>query len=129
MLIFFSVLLGLGIILYIVGAGATHGYAKHRWPEKLVSVCQGWGSYANLDENRFRKFFCTILWLFYWIFVWPFTKTNETTFSHIEKRAALQMAKNKKRIADLHATRAQIEASNAELANAEVELEREMGRL
>lgn len=119
MFIFLSILFS--IILYIVGAGATHGYAKHRWPSKET--------YYNKTDDSDRRIWATCLWVFYWIFVWPFTKTNEVTFSVIEKQAALQMAKNKTRVADLQATRAQLEASNAELEQAEVELEKEIGKL
>ena len=73
--------------------------------------------------------FATILWPLYWIFVWPFTKTKEVTLSHIEKEAALQVARNKTRVADLQATRAQLEHSNEELEQAEIELEKEIGKL
>lgn len=111
------------VITYIVAAGATHGYAKHRWPPKMGGI------YRDRDENEETRLWATALWPFYWSFVWPFTKTNELTFTHIEKDAARQVAKNKARVADLQATRAQLEASNAELEQAEVELEREIGKL
>jgi len=121
------------IVLYIVGAGATHGYAKHRWPPKIVRrevhrEGHGWVC-ENQDDNSAARVSATIFWPGYWIFIWPFTKVNEQTFSHIEKQAALQVAKNKTRVADLQATRAQLEASNAELEQAEIELEREIGNV
>jgi hypothetical protein len=123
MIIFLTILFS--IIVYIVGAGATHGYGKHRWPKQMGH--DGWGN--PIDENEFTRVAASFLWLFYWTFVWPFTKTNEVTFSHIEKHAALQIAKNKARVADLQATRVQLEASNAELEAAEVEVEKEMSKL
>lgn len=131
MFIFLSILLGL--VFYIVGAGATHGYAKHRWPPKIVRrqvyvSGNGW-EWQDQDDNRAKRDISTILWPFYWTFIWPFTKVNEVTFSHIEKEAGKQVARNKARVADLQATRAQLEASNAELEQAEVELEKEIGKL
>ncbi len=117
------------IVGYIVLAGTTHGYAKHRWPEELVREYQGYGNYANVDKHRFKKFFCTVLWPFYWTFVWPFTKANEVTFDRVEKHAARLIAKNKVRIADLHATREELAKSNAELEEAELELEKETAKL
>lgn len=128
MIIFLSILFS--VIAYIVGAGATHGYAKHHWAEKLESV---WdyrvSKYVKEDQSEKIRTAAAILWPLYWVFIWPFTKTNEVTFSHIEKNAALQIAKNKTRIDDLHATKTQLEASNQELENAEVELEKEMAKL
>lgn len=130
MFTFLSILFG--IIFYIVGAGATHGYAKHRWPPKIVRrqvyTDSGW-QWRDQDDNSGERVSSTIFWPGYWVFIWPFTKTNEVTFSHIEKQAALQVAKNKTRVADLQATRAQLAESNAELEQAEVELEREIGKL
>ena len=121
------------IVTYIVGAGATHGYAKHRWPPKIVRrqvyvTGSGW-QWQDQDDNSADRVSATVFWPGYWIFIWPFTKVNEVTFTHIEKEAALQVAKNKARIADLHATRAQVAESNAELEAAEVELEKEIGKL
>lgn len=120
MFIFLSILFG--VVSYIVLAGATHGYAKHRWPPKT-------DNYYKRDENEETRLWATFLWPGYWIFVWPFTKTNEITFTHIEKEAGKQIAHNKARIADLQATREQLEASNAELEAAEVEVEKEMAKL
>ena len=119
----------LGIVSYIVMSGATHGYAKHRWPPEMERRYQGYGNYGNVDKNIPKRAWATICWPFYWSFIWPFTKTNEVTFTHIEKEAAKQVAKNKARVADLQATRAQLEASNAELEEAEVEVEKEMAKL
>ena len=122
MLIFLGILLG--VVSYIVGAGATHGYAKHRWPVKMVHRY-----YSEVDDNESIRAAASILWPLYWVFIWPFTKMNEVTFSHIEKEAALHIARNKIRIADLQATREQLTASNAELEAAEVEVEKEMAKL
>ncbi len=121
------------IVTYIVGAGITHGYAKHRWPPKIVRrevyvTGNGW-KWQDQDDNSPHRVSSTIFWPGYWVFVWPFTKANEVTFTRIEKQAALQVAKNKARVADLQATRAAVEASNAELEQAEVELEKEIGKL
>jgi len=131
MFIFLGILLG--IVLYIVGAGATHGYAKHRWPPKIVRrqvyvEGNGW-QWQDQDDNSGARVSSTIFWPGYWIFIWPFTKVNEETFSAIEKQAALQVARNKARVADLQATRAQLEASNAEMEQAEIELEKEIGNV
>jgi hypothetical protein len=123
MIIFLTILFS--IVVYIVGAGATHGYGKHRWPTKIGR--DDWGN--TIDANESTRIAASTFWVFYWIFIWPFTKTNEETFSHIEKHAALQIAKNKVRVADLQATRVQLEASNTELEAAEVELEKEMSKL
>ena len=109
------------VISFIVGAGATHGYAKHRWPSNIKN-------YSDTDDSD-RRTMATIFWPGYWIFVWPFTKVNEVTFSNIEKHAAKQIARNKVRVADLQATRVELEKSNAELEAAEVEVEKEMGKL
>ena len=121
------------IVSYLVLAGMTHGYAKHRWPVKMNRrqvyeqyVGHVWRDY---DENGFERNASTIFWPFYWTFIWPFTKANEITFDRVEKNAAVQIAKNKVRIADLHATREQLAASNAELEAAEVEVEKEMAKL
>lgn len=131
MFIFLGILLG--IVLYIVGAGATHGYAKHRWPPLLVKrdvyvTGEGWKGIVQ-DDNSEKRGFSTFFWPFYWIFIWPFTKVNEVTFTRIEKQAALQVARNKARVADLQATREQLAASNTELEQAEVELEKELGNV
>lgn len=122
MILLVSMLAVLGVILYIVGAGATHGYTKYRWPVKLEG-------YWKHDVNENKRIAATCLWPFYWIFIWPFTKTNEVTYSHIEKKAAHQIAQNKVRIADLKATHEQVAQSNSELENAELELEKEMSKL
>lgn len=121
------------IVTYIVGAGATHGYAKHRWPTKIVRrqvyvTGNGWQG-QDQDDNSANRIWATILWPGYWTFIWPFTKVNEVTFTHIEKEAALQVAKNKARVADLQATREQLQASNTELEQAEVELEKELSNV
>jgi hypothetical protein len=123
----------LSVITYIVMAGVTHGYAKHRWPPKIEKRQvyingSGW-KWQDQDDNSEKRGFATILWPGYWIFVYPFTKANEVTFSRIEKEAATQIARNKARIEDLQATRAQVEASNAELEQAELELEKEVNKL
>ena len=121
MLIFLGILtIIILIVFYVVMAGATHGYAKHRWPSPETH-------YSGPDDSD-RRMAATILWPFYWMFIWPFTKVNELTFSGIEKDAAKQVAKNKTRVADLHATREQVAASNAELENAELELEKEIAK-
>lgn len=109
------------IILYIVGAGATHGYAKHRWPSEVYR-------YNGIDDSD-RRMWATILWPGYWVFIWPFTKTNEVTFSRIEKEAALEIARKKARVEILRATRAELEAANEELERAEVEVEKEVAKL
>lgn len=119
------ILLFLLIVIYIVIAGATHGYAKYRWPPKLVRSNE---YYEPTDENSIDRILATIFWPIYWSLIWPFTKTNEVTFSHIEKHAAKQIAKNKSRVADLHASRTQLEASNSELEQAELELEKEIAK-
>lgn len=106
------------IVFYLVGAGATHGYAEHRWPPN--------GDWRIEKSRGEARFFASFLWPFYWIFIWSLTKANEVTFSIIEKRAGKQMAKNKIRIADLRATREEIARSNAELEKAEAELESEI---
>lgn len=126
MILLVSVLSVLGVILYIVGAGATHGYGKHRWPAD-----KKWSYYYNnyTDSNSGYRIWAAFFWPFYWAFIWPFTKINEVTFSHVEKSAAHQVAQNKIRIADLQATKAELEASNAELETAELELEKEMAKL
>jgi hypothetical protein len=118
------------IVGYLVLAGVTHGYAKHRWPPKMV---RKWSSdangYVDADENSGERGCATVFWPFYWTFIWPFTKANEMTFARVEKHAALQIAQNKVRIADLRATREQLAASNAEMTAAEVEVEKEMAKL
>jgi hypothetical protein len=121
------------IVTFIVGAGATHGYAKHRWPPLIVRRQvyvngNGW-QWQDQDDNSGNRVASTIFWPFYWVFIWPFTKVNEVTFTHIEKEAGLQVARNKARVADLHATRAEVAASNAELEEANLELEKEVGKL
>jgi hypothetical protein len=130
MFIFLGILFS--ILFLIVGAAATHGYAKHRWPSDTISSCSirrcPQHSYSGTDDED-RRLLATWLWPFYWTFIWPFTKVNEITFSNIEKHAAKQIARNKVRIADLQATKAQVEASNAELEQSEVELEKELGKL
>lgn len=120
------------VVSYLVMAGVTHGYAKHRWPPVIVRR-QVYVQYSGLqwqdqDDNGANRAFATIFWPFYWTFVWPFTKANEMTFSQMEKHAAQVVANNKTRIADLHATRAMVEESNAELAAAEAELDKEVSK-
>ena len=120
------------IVFYLVVAGATHGYAKHRWPPKIVRrqlFVQGFGlQWQEQDDSSTNRTFATVFWPFYWIFVWTFTKVNEITFDTIEKRAGHQLAMNQARIADLRATREQLEASNAELEAAEADLDREIAK-
>src|SRR5271155_4248797 len=121
----FTLLSVLGALLivffYAIIAGATHGYALHRWPNQETY-------YGEMDDNE-RRVLVTIFWPVYWAFIYPFNKIDEVTFSNIEKRAATQLARNRVRIEDLSATRAQVEASNAELEQAEVELEKEIAKL
>ncbi len=119
MFIFLGILFS--IVIYVVGAGATHGYGQHRWPSDYVR------SYGLDDTDR--RIWAACLWPFYWTFVWIFTKTQEITFSNVEKHAALRIAKNKKRISELRATREALESSNTELEAAEVEVEKEMAKL
>lgn len=109
------------IVFYIVGAGVTYGYGKHRWPSNVYDR-------YNTDDSD-RRAWAAWLWPFYWTFIWTFTKAKEVTFTRIEKHAAVQIAKNKVRIADLRATRDQLAASNAEMEQAEVEVEKEMAKL
>lgn len=109
------------IVSYIVGAGITYGYGKHRWPSTLYD------RYSTDDNDR--RMWASWLWPFYWIFVWTFHKAKEVTFDRVEKHAAMRIAKNKVRIADLRATRDQLAESNAELEKAEVEVEKEMAKL
>lgn len=109
------------LFLYVLVAGATHGYAKHRWPSQ---ECH----YGNMNDDE-RRALVTGFWPIYWIFIWPFVKIEEVTFSNIEKHAAARIAKNRVRIADLAATRVQVEASNAELQQSEMELEKELAKL
>lgn len=121
------------VVGYLVVAGVTHGYAKHRWPPKIVSRSRysegnGWRM-VDEDDNSANRVCATIFWPFYWTFIWPFTKANELTFDRVEKHAAKLIAKNKVRIEDLHATREALAASNAEMAEAELELERETAKL
>ncbi len=121
------------IVSYLVLAGVTHGYAKHRWPPKIVRrqvyvSGNGW-QWQDQDDNSSYRGFSTVFWPFYWTFVWTFTKANEMTFDRVERHAARLIAKNKVRIADLHATREELAASNAELEQAEVEVEKEMAKL
>lgn len=118
------------VVLYLVIAGATHGYAKHRWPPQTgrrheYTKDEGW-HWVEIDTNGGSRNASTVFWPFYWVFIWPFTKINETTFSFIEKKAAMKVAHNKSRIADLQATRAELEKTNAELEQAEIELEKEI---
>jgi hypothetical protein len=119
MFIFLTILFS--IVGYIVGAGATHGYGKHRWPSQYVSS-------SGMDDND-RRITAACLWPFYWVFIWPFTKVNEVTFSNIEKHAALEIARKKSRIEDLKATRAELIAAQEELEKAEVEVEKEVHKL
>lgn len=118
------------VVGYLVVAGVTHGYAKHRWPPKMdrrwSSDAQG---YVDVDDNNASRVCATIFWPFYWTFIWPFTKANELTFDRVEKHAARLIAKNKVRIEDLHATREALAKSNAELEEAELELEKETAKL
>lgn len=118
----------LSIVSYLVAAGATFGYAKYRWPENLVKQYQIYG-WEWVDKNQNKRIVYTICWPIYWVFIWPFIKANEVTLSHIQSSAAKLIAQNKTRIEDLQATRAQLEASNAELAQAELELEKEVNKL
>ncbi len=118
MLIFLLILLS--IVGYIVGAGITHGYAKHRWPSERTS-------YGQMDDTD-RRIWVTCTWPFYWVFIWTFTKANEITFSNIEKKAGRQVLKNKSRIEILQATRSELEASNEELERAEAELDKEIAK-
>jgi hypothetical protein len=108
------------VVFYIMGAGITYGYGKHRWPSTYYDR-------NNTDDND-RRAAAAWFWPFYWTFIWTFHKAKEVTFSRIEKVAAQQVARNKVRIADLHATRAEVEKSNAELEQAEVELEKEIAK-
>ena len=121
------------IVLYLVTAGATHGYAKHRWPPKIVRrqvYVRGTGyEWQDQDDNSANRTTSTIFWPFYWILIWPFTRANEITFSNIEKHAAMRIARNKSRIGDIHATRKELEESNAELERAEVDLEQEIAKM
>lgn len=121
------------VVGYLVVAGITHGYAKHRWPPEIVRrqhYIQGNGwQWQDDDDNSANRVCSTIFWPFYWTFIWPFTKANEMTFDQAEKHAAKQIARNKVRIADLHATREELAKSNAELEAAEVEVEKEMAKL
>lgn len=119
MFIFFCILLG--IITYIVGAGITHGYAKHRWPSDKTH-------YSGMDDVE-RRALASLLWPLYWSFIWPFTKSNEIIFSHIEKNAALEIARKKSRIEDLHATRAELEAVQADMEKAEIEVEKAIAKV
>lgn len=114
------------IVSYIVIAGATHGYGKHRWPPSMV---KRWSYRDAEDENEFQRVIASIFWPIYWTFVWPVTKASEVTFDRVEKHAAIRIAKNKVRIEDLHATRKELAKSNAELEEAELELEKETAKL
>lgn len=128
MFIFLTIVLC--VVSYLVVAGVTHGYAKHRWPPKPI---RRWSSdvsgYVDADENSANRVCATIFWPFYWTFIWPFTKANEMTFDQVEKHAARLIAKNRVRIEDLHATREELAKSNAELEAAELELEKETAKL
>ena len=115
------------VVAYLVVGGATHGYAKHRWAPKMERKWM-YGDYHTVDVNSARRNWATIFWFFYWVFIWPFTKVNEMTFSSIEKEAGKHVAANKARIADLRATKAEVEASNAELEEAEKDLEKEISK-
>lgn len=126
MFIFLTILFS--IVTYLILAGATHGYAKHRWPKHMVKRRDEYGTQYDSDENEGNRLGATILWPFYWVFVWPFTKVNEVTFSNIEKRAGHKVTLNKARIAELRATREQLEASNEELEAAEADLDKEIAR-
>lgn len=129
MFIFLSIVFS--IVFYIAMAGVTRGYANHRWPPNVIRrqvlVDYRW-EWQDYDTNSGNRDMATILWPFYWIFIWPFTKMNEITFSKIEKNAGAEVAKNKVRIAELRATRDQLAASNAELEKAEEELEKEIAK-
>jgi hypothetical protein len=116
------------VICYLVGAGITNGYGSHRWPPKMVRRSDGWGQLYEYNANESPKFWATLLWPFYWVFIWPCIKSKEITFSNMEKHAARQIAQNRIRIGDLHATREQLAASNAELEAAEVELDKAIAR-
>ena len=118
MLIFLYILFS--IVIYIVCAGATYGYGKYRWSSSLKDI------YRTDDSDR--RTAAAFFWPFYWMFIWPFIKTKDVTFSYVEKSASLHIAKNKIRIADLNATRKYVIASNAELEQAELELEKEIAK-
>lgn len=123
MSIFLTIILS--VVFYIAMAGVTHGYGKHRWPEKIEYD----RSYRkDIDVNEANRSAAAIIWPFYWLFIWPFTKANETAFSFIEKKVARQIAQNKSRIADLQASRAELLASSNELEQAELELEKEIAK-
>ena len=126
---FICITMMLCTILYLIAAGATHGYAKFRWPESIVQRYDRYYHVYDADEHLPNRVAATILWPLYWILVWPFTKVNEVTFSNITHRASEKIVKNKARIADLQTTKKQVEASNSELEQAELELEKEMARL
>lgn len=113
------------LAIYLVFGGITRGYVEHRWPKKM-----NYSYHANrdIDENEAPKAFATIFWPVYWLFFWPFSKAEETTFSFIEKKAALQIKANKIRVADFKASKAQLEESNKELESAELELEKEIAK-
>ena len=74
------------VVVFIIGAGATHGYAKHRWPSKIINQ-------RETDDSD-RRILATIFWPFYWIFVWPFTKADEITLFNIDKQAGRLVLKN-----------------------------------
>lgn len=76
MAIFLSILLG--VIVYVIGAGATHGYAKYRWPSDYTS-------YGQMDDQE-RRILAAVLWPFYWTFIWTFTKVNEIVFSQMKNK-------------------------------------------
>lgn len=107
-------------LLYAIMAGVTYGYAKHCWPSHRII-------YGEMDDTD-RRVIVPIIWPVYWLFIWPVVKVSDVTFSRIESHAAKQIARNKVRIADLQATRAELEHSNEELESAEVELEQELAR-
>lgn len=120
------------LVVWLIAAGATHGYAQHRWAPKIErrQVRDGcnW-IWKDVDDNASARVVTTVFWPFYWIFVWTYTKTSEVTFSSIERHAAKQVARNKSRIEVLQATRKELEESNAELQQAEIDLEQEMAKM
>ena len=123
----FTFLIVLSVVVsYLVMIGITYGYGKHRWPPLMV---KRWSYKDAEDDNEFQRVIAAVFWPFYWTFIWPVTKASEVTFDQVEKHAAKQIARNKVRIADLHATREELAKSNAELEEAELELEKETAKL
>ncbi len=111
--------------VYLIFCGITRGYAEHRWPKRMR---YSYESRTDTDANGTKKFFTTVFWPFYWVFIWPFTKANEVTFSLIEKKTAHKIKTNKIRVEEFKASKAQLEESNKELETAELELEKEIAK-